>query len=204
MIRDQFRRIRSEQADSVQGRRVDLSLTDPVTGASRWVDVSGVHPTVKSHLPGNLTFVKSLVRAEALASDKASPNLMSKTPSKAVSKAAGTKYTTYAQLTAIADMQVSAGMRNPGSFEFCAGIVSHTGECAPAVFNLIEWMARCYKRKLPTDPPRYDDLSPAFLTAAYRRSLKDGLSAAVVRGFGDMLLSAGLARPRGPRGNLRY
>ena len=66
----------SNQQD-LTGLRVDVAISDPDTGAERWVDVSTVHTTSRSYLNAEFTHAKRQVAAAEIAGDSAfNPALM--------------------------------------------------------------------------------------------------------------------------------
>jgi len=128
--------------------------------------------------------------------------------STAVSKAVKKKERHYASLMQLYRFQVMDGSRAPNSCQFFGAVVSHLAEFSSPIFNLVSWMADCYKALLSRQAharghARPDGLTDGALVAAYRTSLKDAVVVAIADGFGRMLVNAGVPRPVRPRAMMR-
>jgi hypothetical protein len=195
--RQQLNALQRELSDKVQGRRIDVAMTNPSTGDCRWVDVSGVHPTSKTYRTATGRFVTRLLDADRAATDKGLPNKMTREPSPRVISASKDKHATYALLTSLADHQRQLNKRS-GDHEFIPAVHTHEGELAPAFFNLIEWITGQYGLHTKTLGLTHG-FATRHLTAIFRGRLKDAVFASIASGFGTMLGASGLPMPRRPR-----
>jgi hypothetical protein len=121
----------------MSGLRVDVAISDPETGAERWVDVSTVHTTSQSYLKAEYEDVKRRVAAAELAVEPAcNPALLD--PSPAVAAREKLKRDKYAILVAIAAKQTAEYKRSatPAIAPF---ILSDNGEMGPSANELQEW-----------------------------------------------------------------
>jgi hypothetical protein len=187
--------LRRRLSDKVQGRRIDVHMLNPTSHDSRWVDVSGIHPSCKTYRVASCNFVKALDDAEIAASSHGVPNTMTKTCSPRIASAAKAKHATYKLITTLADRQLELGQRS-GAHDFIPAIHSHEGELSSAFFNLIEWLTTQYALHTKSLGLTHG-YSTKFLTAVYRGRLKDAIFVAIANGFGAMLGAAGLPTPVG-------
>lgn len=191
----------TSQADSqMQARRIDICLRSDESGQECYIDVAGVHPTVKSYLPQTIAHVRAVYTAQVLSGGRRLPptHPLARVPSEAIRRRVELKNKTYYQLSVMTALQKAAGKRSTIPV-FHAAVVSHIGEFSQGLFNAIEFCVAARRRQLNLQGERPDGLSVAFLTAQYRTLLKDRLACANAIGFADMLMASGLSRPKGLR-----
>jgi hypothetical protein len=188
--RQHLLRLRRDLADSTQGRRIDIYMRDPLSRDSKFVDVAGVHPTAHSYIKATAKFARKIVQAEVEAKESGGVSEMVGEVSPRILAVELSKHRTYGLLGSIADHQKRLGTRQ-GSHEFVPAICTHYGELGSPFFNLIEWMTGQYKRHC-RGVVRADGRAERFVTADYRRRLKDAIFARIATGFGGMLDSVGI------------
>jgi hypothetical protein len=113
----------SSNNQKMSGLRVDVALSDPDTGAERWIDVSTVHTTSPSYVK-----VEYEDAVELAGEPACNPALMD--PSPAAAAREKIKRDKYAILIAIAAKQ-TAEYRRPATPAFAPFVLSDNGEMGP-------------------------------------------------------------------------
>ena len=84
--------------------------------------------------------------------------------------------------------------RRPSKPVFVPAIVTSHGEIGPDFIRLMEWVTAAYKSTLKNAPPRADGRKPEYLTAVFRKHLREKLLVATAKGTARLLRDAGLSK----------
>ena len=124
------------------GLRVDLALTDPRTGESRWIDVSLVN-TAGATVLAKETAAKLANPTSPTLPPAVSPSLLAR---------ANEKREKYSRLVMLASRQAARG-RRISKPTFAPMIFSSVGDLAPDASCTLEWIVSKYRAKVaPLDP----------------------------------------------------
>ena len=170
------------------GLRIDLSLVNPLTLETRWVDVTSVNTAGTSVLHQELTHILDLQTSALFTNNTFS----SVKPSPALEDREHVKAEKYARLVTVANRQTAEGKR-PCKPLFSPCAVSTTGELGPGANALQESIVNQFFVKCKASSHRADGLTTKELVRSFRHRLKINLQFAIAVGMGNLILSAGLA-----------
>jgi len=136
--------------------------------------------------------VRIFAVAEAQESQTGIPNTLKSTNSKPVRDATDKKIKTYRPLLNAAAKQYTEHTR-PTMPAFHPMIFTHSGEMSSGVFAVLLWITSAYKSQL-SKTSRADGLTASQIAAVFRQDFYDQLQSTLVKGFANMLSSAGLPR----------
>ena len=175
------------QLGAKKGLRIDVQITDPVSGQETWVDTTCIHPTCASRLAKEVKLLEEQL--------KDPPRTTTGRPAlrigQAVQDQAALKVEHYQPLVNVAQEQVNSGRREEAPTFFPAVVSTH-GELGKATQALIERLTHSYGLRLAREGDRKDGAEPATLTARFRNELRCTLKVAAAKGLGRMLLASGL------------
>ena len=172
--------------------RLDLHIVDPIDGTHIYVDVTTVHASATTKLTQSLAFMTNNARADRAARAKGPSNAFKGTSSTCVTKARTDKHRKYQHFLSVAALLFRKGQLGTKKMPiFLAPVFAHHGELGGDAFILIERLCTAVFKRAASLPPRDDDLSPKAISADFRKRLKDALAAAVIRGYGAILFTAG-------------
>jgi hypothetical protein len=162
--------------------------------AERWVDVSGIHMTAKSRLDTQFAFY----RKEVLLEDECRRNFdpmpdYGETPSPGIIAAQVLKHNKYAPMMRTAVMQHNRRLRKTRPI-FYGCIASHEGEWSDDMHSAVEFIAMSRYAEVASGPKRRDGLQPEHASAQIRGVMRDGIAAAIAKGFGMQLSAGGFPR----------
>ena len=174
----------------VSGLRIDISLENPITGETKWIDTTAVHTTCLSYQNTELKSIAKRDVSSALTELHCLPNVLEHAPSPTLLRREAEKMVKYGRLLVVAKKQRSEGKRDYLP-TFSPFVVSDLDEMAPAAISLQEWLVEQYRRKLVNDGRRLDGCSTADLVRQFRHKFKVGIQLAIAGGLGGMIQAAG-------------
>ena len=114
------------------------------------------------------------------------------TPAPCVKKVVADKVKTYAPLLHVTQQQKAKHARALAP-EFVPFVVSNYGEMNEGADKLMQWITAKYRRKVLSEGrTRADGVKPEELVIRFRSEFRDRLVACVARGFGSMIVHAGI------------
>jgi hypothetical protein len=174
----------------LKGLRIDASMENPVTGETKWTDVSVMHTSAPSYLDAELKAVGDKINASNIAATFEVPDYLKVQPSPSLLKREAEKNLKYSRLVTVAQKQTKEKKRL-NCPTFTSFIVSDFGDLSPAAMELQEWIVTAYAKKCDREGSRADGCSPADLVRAFRQKFKLNVQLAIAAGLGGMLLTAG-------------
>lgn len=174
----------------LKGLRIDAALENPVTGETKWIDVSVMHTTAASYVSTELKAVGERVNASNIAATFQVPDYLKVKPSPSLVKRDAEKTFKYSRLITVAQKQTKEKKRLQCP-TFSPYIVSDFGDLSPAAIELQEWLVATYAKKCEREGARLDGCSKADLVRSFRQKFKLNVQLAVASGLGGMLLTAG-------------
>jgi hypothetical protein len=172
------------------GLRVDLSIVNPRTNETKWVDTTSVNTAASSVIDREVPYVKEKQSVATVASNLALPYGPCR-PSPALEAREAFKREKYSCLLTIANRQYDQGKRARKP-TFSPFAISTTGDLGPEASLLIDWLVTQYAIKCQAQGPRVDGLSKKELITVFRHNLKIDLLFAMAAGMGEMITRAGL------------
>ena len=129
----------------LKGLRIDASLEDPVTGETKWIDISGMHTTAASYVGAEIKNVGQRVTSHNLAAAFELPDYAKASPSPSLLKREADKSHKYSRLITVAKRQTieKKRLKTPS---FAPFIVSSFGDLSPQAVELQEWLVAAYAR----------------------------------------------------------
>ena len=170
--------------------RTDLILRDTGGRSKTYIiDVTARHSTTKKHLASTHAkllkeqSLERLLTAAGLHPIARSQNLP------AIADAVKEKHARYGVIEKVVNMRHKAGLV-PAPAKFVAAAISHRGELAGELIDMIECLAKRAKA-VSLRSPDLLGRSPSRVAADFRSGLKDRLMVNVASGWGRQLLAAG-------------
>ena len=175
------------KANELKGLRIDAAIENPITGETKWVDVSVMHTSAASYVQAELKSVGEKLTASNISATFELPDYLKATPSPSLLKREVEKTFKYSRLITVAAKQAKDKKRLQCP-TFNPFIVSDFGDLSPAAVELQEWLVAAYAKRCVREGSRLDGcnrvdgalLSPE--AQAQRTTVASGLS---------MLLTAG-------------
>jgi hypothetical protein len=173
-----------------KGLRIDAAIENPVTGETKWTDVSVTHTSAASYVDVELKAVGQQMNASNIAATFELPDYLKAKPSPSLLKREAEKKLKYSRLITVAQKQTKEKKRLQCP-TFASFIVSDFGDLSPDALDLQEWLVTAFAKKCEREGPRADGCNNADLIRAFRQRFKLSVQLAVASGFGSMLLTAG-------------
>jgi hypothetical protein len=172
-----------------KGLRIDLSIVNPLTFETRWIDVTSVNPVAISYCQQEYVNLLSQQRADSLAESIGfkSPFI---NPSPTLVKREAEKREKYSRLILVASKQNYDGKRRRRP-DFAPFGMTTMGALGPDALILFDWIVLQYKGKCERDPQRSDGLTVKDLVQDFRQRLKLNLQFAMGHGMGTIIMSTG-------------
>ena len=177
-------------AGDVKGLRIDVSIVNPSTGETKWVDVGAVHLSSPSYVAAELKAIAARRLSTRVAELHLLPDALQGDPSPTLLKREIEKIEKYSRLVLVAKKQHAENKRISIP-KFTPFIVSDCGELAPLAYDLLEWIVEQFRLKCAKAGRRADGCLPADLVREFRHKLKVNLQLAVAAGLGAMIQAAG-------------
>ena len=174
----------------LKGLRIDAAIENPVTGETKWTDVSVMHTSAASYVDVELKAVGQQVNASNIAATFELPDYLKVKPSPSLLKREAEKKFKYSRLITVAQKQTKEKKRLKCP-TFASFIVSDFGDLSPDALELQEWIVTAFAKKCEREGARVDGCKSADLIRAFRHKFKLDVQLAVASGFGGMLLTAG-------------
>ena len=174
----------------LKGLRIDAAIENPVTGETKWTDVSITHTSSASYADTELKAVGHQINSSNIAATFELPDYLKVQPSPSLLKREAEKNFKYSRLITVAQKQTKEKKRLHCP-TFTAFIVSDFGDLSPAALELQEWLVTAYAKKCERDGARADGCSSADLIRSFRQKFKLNVQLAIASGLGGMLLTAG-------------
>ena len=171
----------------LKGLRIDAAIENPVTGETRWTDVSVTHTSAASYADAELKAVAHKINSSNIAATFELPDYLKVQP---LLKREAEKNLKYSRLITVAQKQTKEKKRLQCP-TFTAFIVSDFGDLSPAALELQEWLVTAYAKKCERDGARADGCNSADLIRSFRQKFKLNVQLAIASGLGGMLLTAG-------------
>ena len=178
------------QKHELKGLRIDAAIENPVTGETKWTDVSVVHTSSPSYADVELKAVGEQINASNIAATFELPDHLRARPSPSLLKREAIKKLKYSRLIDVAQKQTKEKKRLHCP-TFTSFIVSDFGDVSPAGIELQEWIVTAYAKKCENEGARPDGCSSADLIRSFRQRFKLNVQLAIAAGLGGMLLTAG-------------
>ena len=178
------------KSHELKGLRIDAAIENPVTGETKWTDVSVMHTTAATYVDAELKSVGEKVTASSIAATFQVPDYLKVKPSPSLLKREAEKNFKYSRLITVAQKQTKEKKRLQCP-TFNPFIVSDFGDLSPAAVELQEWLVAAYAKKCEREGARLDGCNKADMVRSFRQKFKLNVQLAVASGFGGMLLTAG-------------
>ena len=189
LLEEKVRALPELKPDDTTGLRLDLSITDPVTQETKWIDATICHTTSPSYLKKETENAIARQLSLAIATEHQLPDLKQFEPSPTLLQRENKKAEKYARLIAIANKQHREG-RRPKAPQFIPFVLADSGEYSPQALDLQEWLVSRYKES-QRRITRTDGVPLTELVRSYRQNLRVSIQLALAAGIGAMLLTAG-------------
>jgi hypothetical protein len=173
-----------------KGLRIDLSLVNPLTFETKWIDVTSVNPVAISYSQQEYTNLLDQQRAESIAESIGYKSPFSN-PSPTLVAREAEKREKYSRLLQVANKQTYDGKRRRRP-DFAPFAMTTLGALGPDAFILFDWIVLQFKSKCKREPTRSDGLTVKELVQDFRCRLKLNLQFAMAHGMGDIITSAGV------------
>ena len=174
----------------LKGLRIDAAIENPVTGETKWADVSITHTSAVSYADAELKAVGHQINSSNIAATFELPDYLKVQPSPSLLKREAEKNFKYSRLITVAQKQTKEKKRLHCP-TFTAFIVSDFGDLSPAALELQEWLVTAYAKKCEREGTRADGCNSADLIRSFRQKFKLNVQLAIASGLGGMLLTAG-------------
>ena len=174
----------------LKGLRIDAAIENPLTGETKWTDVSVMHTSAASYADVELKAVGEKINASSIAATFQLPDYLRVRPSPSLLKREAEKNFKYSRLITIAQKQAKEKKRLQCP-TFNSFIVSDFGDLSPAAIELQEWLVAAYAKKCEREGARPDGCNRADLVRSFRQKFKLNVQLAIASGLGGMLLTAG-------------
>ena len=174
----------------LKGLRIDAAIDNPITGETKWTDVSATHTSAASYADAELKAVGHQINSSNIAATFELPDYLKVQPSPSLLKREAEKNFKYSRLITVAQKQTKEKKRLQCP-TFTAFIVSDFGDLSPAALELQEWLVTAYAKKCERDGARADGCNSADLIRSFRQKFKLNVQLAIASGLGGMLLTAG-------------
>jgi hypothetical protein len=178
-----------------KGLRIDIDIVDPDTGASLWIDTAQVHPSCKNYRKKSLAAARRILDWERTGQAAGLPRPAECTRGDSVTSVENKKKVKYLPLIAIAEKQLSQGLRYSRP-DFKGFIVSHSLEPSQDVVSTLEWLTTAFIKDFERKPDRLDGLGLRECLIDFRRKFKARVAFASASGFGRACLAAGYPHRR--------
>jgi hypothetical protein len=178
------------KSNEFKGLRIDAAIENPITGETKWVDVSVMHTSAASYAQAELKAIGQKVTASNIAATFQLPDYLRANPSPSLQKREVEKNFKYSRLIAVAQKQAKEKKRLQCPI-FNSFIVSDFGDLSPAAIEFQEWLVAAYAKKCEQEGARPDGCDKASMVRSFRQKFKLNVQLAVASGLGGMLLTAG-------------
>jgi hypothetical protein len=176
--------------NELKGLRIDASIENPVTGETKWTDVSVMHISSPSYAAGELKSVGEQINSSNIAATFELPDYLKAKPSPSLLKREADKNHKYSRLITVAQKQTKDKKRLHCP-SFNSFIVSDYGDVSPAAIDLQEWLVTAYAKKCEREGARADGCNSTDMIRSFRQRFKLNVQLAIASGLGGMLLTAG-------------
>jgi hypothetical protein len=176
--------------NELKGLRIDASIENPVTGETKWTDVSVMHISSPSYAAGELKSVGEQINSSNIAATFELPDYLKAKPSPSLLKREAEKNHKYSRLITVAQKQTKDKKRLHCP-SFNSFIVSDYGDVSPAAIDLQEWLVTAYAKKCEREGARADGCNSTDMIRSFRQRFKLNVQLAIASGLGGMLLTAG-------------
>jgi hypothetical protein len=174
----------------LKGLRIDAAIENPITGETKWTDVSVVHTSSPSYVGTELKAVSVKMTSSNIAATFELPDYLKVQPSPSLLKREAEKNFKYSRLITVAQKQTKEKKRLQCP-TFTSFIVSDFGDLSPAAVELQEWIVTAFAKKCEREGSRADGCNSADLIRTFRQKFKLNVQLAIASGLGGMLLTAG-------------
>ena len=123
----------------LKGLRIDAAIENPVTGETKWTDVSVMHTSAASYVDVELKAVGQQMNASNIAATFELPDYLKAKPSPSLLKREAEKKLKYSRLITVAQKQTKEKKRLQCP-TFASFIVSDFGDLSPDALDLQEWL----------------------------------------------------------------
>ena len=146
------------KAHDLKGLRLDLTIEDPGTGETKWIDVSAAHTSCDSYVEEKLQEVVERLNNRDIAQDVKVPDIVTFKPGPTLVALERKKREKYSRLVMIARKQFNEGKRRALP-EFMPFALANNGELAPEALVLQEWIVEKFRLKRQAEGSRPDGFS---------------------------------------------
>ena len=167
----------------LKGLRIDAAIENPVTGETKWTDVSIMHTSAATYIQAELKSVGEKATASNIAATFQLPDYLKATPSPSLLKREVEKNFKYSRLITVAQKQAKDKKRLQCP-SFASFIVSDFGDLSPAAIELQEWIVAAYAKKCVREGARPDGCNKVDMIRSFRQKFKLNVQLAVASGFG--------------------
>jgi hypothetical protein len=178
------------KAHEFKGLRIDAAIENPVTGETKWTDVSVMHTSSPSYAAVELKAVGEKINSSNITATFELPDYLKAKPSPSLLKREAEKNHKHSRLITVAQKQTNEKKRIQCP-TFTSFIVSDFGDISPAAIELQEWLVTAFAKKCEREGARADGCNSADLIRSFRQRFKLNVQLAIASGLGGMLLTAG-------------
>ena len=178
------------KASELKGLRIDAAIENPVTGETKWTDVSVMHTSAASYVGAEMKSIGEKINASNISATFELPDYLKTKPSPSLLKRQAEKSLKYSRLITVAQKQTKEKKRLQCP-DFNPFVVSDFGDLSPAAIELQEWLVTAYAKKCEREGARLDGCNLADMVRSFRQKFKLNVQLAVASGLGSMLLTAG-------------
>lgn len=185
-----------EHAGDTKGLRVDVSIENPSTGETKWLDITVAHPSCVTYRPAELKLLAQRRLTAAVKDFYFLQDNYEYDPSPTLLEREVEKVDLYGHLVVVAAKQHLDGKRSTLP-SFTPFVASDYGEIAPQALAFQEWLVNQFRLKCIRDGDQSNGHSTVDLVRSFRHRFKMAIQVAIAAGMGNMIQAAG--HPQGGR-----
>ena len=179
-----------EHAGDRKGLRVDVSIENPSTGETKWLDITVAHTSCVTYRPAELKLLAQRRLTTAVKDFYFLQDNYEFDPSPTLLDREVEKIDMYGHIVVVATKQHLDGKRSTLP-SFTPFVVSDYGEIAPQALAFQEWLVNQFRLKCSRDGSQANGHSTADLVRSFRHRFKMSVQVAIAAGLGNMIQAAG-------------
>ena len=179
-----------EHAGDMKGLRIDVSVENPITGETKWLDISVVHTSCVTYRPAELKLIAQRRLTAAVKDFYFLQDNYEHDPSPSLLAREVEKADMYGHIVVIVAKQHLDGKRSTLP-TFTPFIASDYGEIAPQAIVFQEWLVNQFRLKCSRDGSKNNGHATPDLVRNFRHRFKMSVQVAIAAGMGSIIQAAG-------------